>query len=103
MTKGRKLRFPSPGQCKRSNLAILCPAERVIGLYNQSHTRPAKKVAAKVRNWFTAEALKKGWAGLHFLPELPSGYGAGCVMWPTPLNLGAIITVTAHTLVLAYS
>lgn len=81
---GAKLKFPNPKKCRRQDIAVLCPAKRVIGLYNQDSGSTAKRIAKKVRAWFTAEAIKKGWAGVHFLPEIQSAYGAGCVLWLPP-------------------
>ena len=36
MKKGPKFKFPEPKKCKAGDQAILCPAERVINLYNQA-------------------------------------------------------------------
>jgi hypothetical protein len=67
---GRNLKFPKPENYKPDAPAILCPAERVLGLYNQDSGDTAKKIAKKVRKWFFSEAHEKGWAGVHFLPEV---------------------------------
>lgn len=64
--RGTKLKSPNPKGCKPENPAVLCPAERAIDLYNQYSGDTAKRIAKKVRVWFAIEALKKGWAGVHF-------------------------------------
>jgi len=99
---GRKLKFPEPKDYRSSHPAILCPAERVLGLYNQDQNpeKPARKIAQKVRRWFFIEAKKYGWAGVHFLPEVQSNHGAGCVLWRPPEKISVQITVTEETLVL---
>jgi hypothetical protein len=79
----------------------MCPAERVIGLYNQESGDTAQRIAKKVRKWFFAEARKHGWAGVHFIPEVQSNHGAGCVLWRQPDQIGITITVTKETLVLS--
>ena len=98
--KGPKFKFPNPSQCKAGDLAMLCPAERVLNLYNQATGKSAKKIAKSVREWFATEAQKVGWAGVHFLPEVQSNYGAGCVLWPPPQNVNITVTVTNQILVL---
>jgi len=95
--RGRKLKFPSPNDYRPSEPAIICPAERVMGLYNQESGDKGKKIAKKVRMWFAAESIKRGWAGVHFLKEVQSNYGAGCVLWRPP---DVSIAITQHTLVL---
>ena len=100
MKKGPKFKFPDPKKCKVSDRAILCPAERVINLYNQATTKRAKKIAKSVRDWFAREARKNGWAGVHFLPEVQSNYGAGCVLWPPPQQINVTVRVTNQILVL---
>ena len=97
---GAKLKFPNPKNCKPQNPAVLCPANRVIGLYNQDSGNTAKRIAKKVRAWFTAEAIKKGWAGVHFLPDIQSAHGVGCVLWLPPHKINIMINVTKQTLVL---
>ncbi|OGA56044.1 MAG: hypothetical protein A3F74_19435 [Betaproteobacteria bacterium RIFCSPLOWO2_12_FULL_62_58] len=59
-----------------------------------------QRIAKKVRGWFAAEAIKKGWAGIHFLPEIQSAHGAGCVLWLPPQQINVKINVTKQTLVL---
>jgi hypothetical protein len=43
-----KLKFPVPGNLKAAEPAVLCPAERVLGLYNQETGKSAKKIAKSV-------------------------------------------------------
>ena len=97
---GRKLKFPAPQDYKPAEPAVLCPAHRVIGLYNQGTSGAASRIAKKVRKWFAAEAHKQGWAGVHFLPEVQSNHGAGCVLWRPPTRVDVRITVTSDMLVL---
>ena len=89
---GAKIKFPDPKSCKPQDPAVLCPAERVLGLYNQDSGDTAKKIAKKIRKWFAFEALKRGWAGVHFLPEIQSAHGAGCVLWLPPQGITVTIT-----------
>jgi hypothetical protein len=98
---GRKVKFPVPSDYKPAQPAILCPAERVIDLYNQDSGDEAQKIAKKVRRWFTQQAHARGWAGVHFLPEVQSNNGAGCVLWRPPERINVSITVTKRMLVLS--
>jgi hypothetical protein len=100
MKRGPKFKFPDPQDCKAGEPAILCPAERVINLYNQATGKQAKRIAKLVREWFAIQAKAKGWAGVHFLPEIQSNYGAGCVLWPPPRQINVEVTVTNEILVL---
>lgn len=100
MAKGRRYKFPNPGDCKAGDPAMLCPAERVLNLYNQEHSREAQRISKSVREWFATTAEENGWAGVHFLPEVQSNYGAGCVLWPPPQQINVEITVTNQILVL---
>lgn len=98
---GRRYKFPVPSDYKRGVPAILCPADRVIALFNQETGNAAQRIAKGVRDWFAQEAHHCGWSGVHFLPEAMSNHGAGCVMWirsdfPQP-------QVTQDTLVLIES
>jgi hypothetical protein len=97
---GAKLKFPNPRDYKPVHPAVMCPSERVIGLYNQDSGDTAERIAKKVRKWFFAESAKQGWAGVHFIPEVQSNHGAGCVLWRMPEKIDIQITVTKQTLVL---
>ena len=98
--KGANLKFPNPNNCKPKDPAVLCTAGRVLKLYNQDSGDTAQRIAKKVRRWFATEALQKGWAGVHFLPEEQSKHGAGCVLWLPPHLVNVNITITKQTLVL---
>jgi hypothetical protein len=98
--KGAKLKFPRPQDYAASEPAIMCPADRVLGLYNQDSGDAAQRIAKKVRAWFADEAAQKGWAGVHFLRQVPSVHGAGCVLWRPPAQINVNITVTNQVLVL---
>jgi hypothetical protein len=78
---GQPLKFPNPSNYPPSTPAVLCPAERVIGLYNQSNTKQAQRLSQTVRTWFLEQAHHLGWGGVHFLPEVQSKHGAGCILW----------------------
>ena len=90
----RRFKFPNTKSCKPEHPAVLCTAERLLGLYNQDSGDSAKRIAKKVRVWFAKKALKKGWAGVHFIPEIQSAHGAGCVLWLPPEQINLTITVT---------
>jgi hypothetical protein len=83
-----------------SRKAVLCPAERVIGLYNQNTGDTAARIAKKVRIWFRATARDNGWAGAHFLPEVQSNHGAGCVLWRQSDKVNKTVVVTEDMLIL---
>jgi len=97
---GNKLKFPTPANCRPADPAVLCSAERVLGLYNQANADEATRIAKKVKTWFRNEAYKIGWAGVHFLPDVQSKHGAGCVLWIPPTRTDVQITVTTNMLVL---
>lgn len=96
----RDYKFPSPNDYKPSEPAIFCPAERVLCLYNQDSGDTAARIAKKVRTWFRTQAHQAGWAGVHFVPEVQSNHGAGCVLWRSPQQLNLQVVVTKQTLVL---
>lgn len=97
---GRKFKFPEPSNCKLKDGAVLCTAERILSLYNQSTGKDQKRITQPVKNWFATEAKASGWAGGHFLPEIQSGHGAGCVLFVPPSQVNVSIQVTEKTLVL---
>jgi hypothetical protein len=97
---GRRLKFPDPNACKPNDPAVLCPAERVIGLYNQNSGSTAKRISKTVRAWFVTQAMGAGWSGVYFLPEVQSAHGAGCVLWPPRQQVNVTVIVTLQTLVL---
>ncbi len=96
----RNLKFPEPRDYKPAEPAIICLAERVIGLYCQDSGDTAQRIAKKVREWFAIEAHARGWAGVHFLIEAQSNHGAGCILSRPPEKINIQITVTEQTLVL---
>lgn len=77
---GRKLKFPNPNDYAAKHPVALCPADRVLGLYEQETGKSAKRIAKKVKEWFSAEAQQKGWAACQFVPEVQSAHGAGAVL-----------------------
>lgn len=91
----RKLKFPITSDYAAKHMVVLCPAERVLGLYEQGSGIKAQRIAKKVKEWFTDEAKKHGWVGCRFVPEVQSTHGAGAIL----LNpLSAKITVKHITL-----
>ena len=93
-------KFPTPASCKLKDRAVLCTADRILALYNQATGKDARRIAKSVKQWFSAEAVKHGWAGGHFLPEVQSGHGAGCVLFVPPHQVNVTVKVKSTTLVL---
>jgi hypothetical protein len=91
---GRKLKFPAPNDYPAITPVVLCPADRVIGLYNQETGGNAKRIAKKLRIWFSAEAVRNGWALCKYVPEVQSKHGAGCLLLNSPqvqINVNRVI------------
>jgi hypothetical protein len=97
---GKKFKFPTPESCKLKDNAALCTSDRVLTLYNQATGKEQQRITKPVKNWFSAEALQNGWAGGHFLPEVQSGHGAGCVLFVPPKNINVAVNITKQTLIL---
>jgi HNH endonuclease len=57
-----------------------CPADRVLGLFEQETGIEVQRIAKKVKQWFTEAATKAGWAGGRFVPEVQSAHGAGAIL-----------------------
>jgi hypothetical protein len=93
-------KFPTPASCKLKDRAVLCTADRILALYNQETGKKAKRIAKAVKKWFADTAATKGWAGGHFLPEVQTGHGAGCVLFIPPQQVNVKIVVRKTTLVL---
>jgi len=93
-------KFPRPEDYKAAEPAVFCPADRVLALFNQDSSDNAARIAKKVRKWFRKQAHDAGWAGIHFLPEVQSNHGAGCVLWRPPHQINLHVVVTKQTLVL---
>lgn len=93
-------KFPTPKSCKLKDRAVLCTAERILALYNQATGTKAQRISKSVKTWFASQAPLHGWAGGHFLPEVQSGHGAGCVLFVPPQHVNVNIKVTTTTLVL---
>lgn len=78
---GRPFKFPDPGERSPREPAVMCPADRVLALYNQVNTgKPAEKVSNTVRKWFDAEARKAGWLCVKWFKDVATDHGAGCVL-----------------------
>jgi len=78
---------------------MLCPGERVIGLYKEATGKSAVKIAKTVKAWFREKAAEEGWASVHFLPEVQTNHGAGCILWLPPLTVNVKVLVKKTTLV----
>jgi hypothetical protein len=94
-------KFPTPTSCKLKDRAVLCTAERILALYNQATGKDAKRISKSVKKWFASQAPSHGWVGGHFLPEVQSGHGAGCVLFVPPQQVNVNVKVTKTTLVLS--
>lgn len=78
----RRTKFPSPGRCTIEDRAVLCPADRVLALYNEANGNDTReRICEAVREWFIKRALAKGWAGVRFVKDVQSSHGAGCILW----------------------
>lgn len=93
-------KFPTPDSCKLKDRAVLCTSDRILALYNQETSSKAKRISKAVKVWFASQAPSHGWAGGHFLPEVQSGHGAGCVLFVPPQQVNVTIKVKKTTLVL---
>ncbi|HKR75213.1 MAG TPA: hypothetical protein VJR95_01025 [Rhodanobacter sp.] len=76
----RPYKFPKSSERSPAKPVVLCPADRVINLYNQDSGDTAQRISKKVRKWVTETAIKEGWDGVVFLPEVQSQHGAGCIL-----------------------
>jgi len=92
---GRKLKFPDPKDYPAKSPVVLCPTERVIGLYNQATGKTAQRVAKHMMEWFVGQAKQHGWAGCRFLPTVQSRHSAGCML----LNPQSV-TVSVHQIII---
>jgi len=93
-------KFPTPTSCKLKDRAVLCTADRILALYNQETQKNAQRISKNVKKWFASKAAQHGWAGGHFLPEVQSGHGAGCVLFIPPQQINISIKIKKTTLVL---
>ena len=88
-----KFKFPDPKSCSANKPAVFCNAERVINLYNQAHPlKPAQRISKKVRQYMFDTAHAVGWAGVHFIPEVQSQHGAGCMLWVLQAHVSTKVT-----------
>ena len=98
--RGRKFKFPTPGQVAMGTQAVFCTAEKVLSLFNQDSGQSRARMCDAVREWFSDEARKRGFAGASFITEFQSRHGAGCILWTPPPQVNVQVTVTNHVLVL---
>lgn len=78
MTK--KYKFPQPNDYPPKNPVIICPGDRVLNLYNQETGKEAQRLSKAVKTWFVTAAAAEGFAGAHFVPEVETHHGAGCLL-----------------------
>ena len=98
MTRPNK--FPEPNEFPAKWPAVLCPRKRIKALFNESHKdNPAKSISLRVQTWFVNEAHTKGWVGVRFLPQIPTGVAAGAILWPAA-RVQVSSNITPNTLVL---
>lgn len=95
----KKFKFPDPNDYPPKSPAVLCPADRVLNLYNQANQAEAKRISKKVREWFYDESHQKGWKGIHFMPEVQSQHGAGCLLWSEQKTVPAGVDAVTFTLI----
>ncbi|MEI6084445.1 MAG: hypothetical protein WCS70_09110 [Verrucomicrobiota bacterium] len=93
---GKKLKFPETKDYAAKEAIVLCPSDRVIGLYNQATGKSAERIAKKMKEWFVATAKQKGWVECQFVPEVQSKHGAGCVLL-NPLS----VRVTVNQIIIS--
>ncbi|PXW40587.1 hypothetical protein DFO54_1163 [Erwinia sp. AG740] len=68
-----KFQFPDPDDRTINNPSTIADSERVLNLYNQENNEERERVTDSVKDWFTQEALNKGWSSADF-------HGSGCVL-----------------------
>lgn len=73
-------KFPDPKDVPPKHPVVMCPSERVLNLYKQETGEDAQRKGKKVKAWFEQRALSEGWAAVHFLPEVQTLHGAGCLL-----------------------
>lgn len=93
-------KFPSPLDFPPKYPAVLCPADRVLNLYNQATGEQKQRISKNVRTWFYTAAHSAGWGGVLFVPEVGSLHGAGCILW---LNQNAQVQIPSAYGVLTMS
>lgn len=76
----KDFKFPDPKDYPPKHPVVMCPGERVLNLYKQETGDDAQRLVKKVKTWFTAKAMQEGWSAVHFLPEVQSLHGAGCLL-----------------------
>ena len=77
----RKSKFPKSNERSPAKPAAICPAERVLKLFNDEHPqKPAVRISKTVRTWFEGKAHADGWDVVGFVPEVQSNHGAGAML-----------------------
>lgn len=76
----KDFKFPDPKDYPSKHPIVMCPSDRVLNLYNQETGEGAIRKGKKVKEWFQERALQEGWAAVHFLPEVQTMHGAGCLL-----------------------
>jgi hypothetical protein len=76
-----KFKFPDHRDRSQNEPSALCPAERVLFLYNQdSGNKVTTRISKTVRSWFEDAARQQGWADVRWFRDVSTNSGAGCVL-----------------------
>lgn len=78
--KMAKFKFPDPADYPPKTPIVICPGERVLNLYNQETGKDAQRLSKNVKDWFIDNARANGFADAHFVPEVETHHGAGCLL-----------------------
>jgi hypothetical protein len=92
---GRSLKFPLPKDYPAKDPIILCPADRIISIYNKANGSNRRSVAKGIIEWFKQQASDNGWADCRFVPAVQTKHSAGCILL-NPLS----VTVTVNQIVI---
>lgn len=76
----RPTKFPDAKGRSQNHPAVLCPADRVLALYNEQSGDSAQRIVKKVKTWFEKQAKSQGWADVRWFKDVSTNHGAGCVM-----------------------
>lgn len=77
---GRHFKFPDAGDRSPNQPAVMCPAERVLALFNQHSGDKGQRISAKVKTWFTTMSLSRGWGHIWWFEDVLTNRSSGCVM-----------------------
>jgi len=92
--------FPNPQNTQMKDNAVFCSNERIITLYNQANGADRKRMTDSIKDWFSDEARKNGWAGVNYLRDSQTGHSAGCVLFVPPKKVDIQMHVERNVLIL---